>query len=68
MSNTPRFPEAHVELVGQDGNAFGMIGRTQQALRRAGATQEEITKFADQATSGDYANVIRTIHEWVEVD
>ena len=50
----PRHPEIAVELVGQDGNAFLIIGTVQQALRKAGAPEEEVTAFREQAMSGDY--------------
>lgn len=43
-----------VELVGQNGNAFVMIGRTSMALRRHGVGKDEITEFQNEAMSGDY--------------
>ena len=56
-----------VELVGQDGNAFVMIGRTSMALRRHGVGKDEITEFQNEAMSGDHNNVIQTIMKWVNV-
>lgn len=68
MSNQPKFPNVHVTLVGQDGNAMMMIGAVREALRRQGkVSPEEIEQFTNEATSGDYDNVIRTCYEWVEV-
>jgi hypothetical protein len=32
----PRYPDIQVQLSGQDGNAFAILGRTAGALRRAG--------------------------------
>lgn len=63
----PKYPHVEVELSGQDGNAFFIIGRVRQALRRAGATEEELERFSDEATSGDYDNVIQTAMRWVTV-
>lgn len=63
----PKYPDIEVELSGQDGNAFMIIGRVQRALRNAGVDKEEITRYVDEATSGDYDNVIRTTAEWVEI-
>lgn len=66
--SAPKFPNVEVELVGQDGNAFSMIGRTMAALRRGGATPEQLTEFQNEVTSGDYNNVIQTISRWAEVN
>jgi hypothetical protein len=35
MSTDVKFPEVDVQLTGQDGNAFAIIGAVQKALRRA---------------------------------
>ena len=32
----PRHPDVQVQLSGEDGNAFAILGRTAGALRRAG--------------------------------
>lgn len=63
----PKYPDIEVELSGQDGNAFMIIGRVQRALRNAGVDKEEITRYVDEATSGDYDNVIQTTARWVEI-
>lgn len=47
-------------LVGVDGNAFSVIGFTQKALRRAGASQEFIASYQAEVMSGDYDHVIAT--------
>lgn len=65
---TPKFPDVHVKLVGEDGNAYAIIGRVGVALREAGATKEQLEEFRTQATSGDYDNLLRTCLEWVECE
>ena len=67
MSLDIKYPEITVKLVGEDGNAFSIIGRTSQALRRAGVSQEEISAFQEEAMSGDYDNVLQTVMKWVDV-
>lgn len=62
-----RYPEIEVELVGNDGNAFAVLGAVQKALRRAGVPQDEIDEFMDDATSGDYDHLLQVCMEWVEV-
>ena len=41
-------------LVGQDGNAFALMGYTHQAMEDAGFSEEEINKMYDEAKSGNY--------------
>jgi hypothetical protein len=63
----PRFPDAAVQLTGEDGNAIMIIGRVSRALRRAGATDEEVREFSAEAMSGDYDNVLATCMRWADV-
>lgn len=62
-----RYPNIEVQLTGHDGNAVMIIGRVSRALRRAGVEQGEIDDFFEQATSGDYNNVLVTCMRWVNV-
>jgi hypothetical protein len=64
---TPRYPDVEVQLSGEDGNPFMIIGRVSRALRHAGASREEISRFRDEAMSGDYDHVLRTCMEWIVV-
>lgn len=66
MSNEPFFPQVHVKLTGQDGNAFMIIGRVRAAMRKAGL-QAEAEKFSQEATSGDYDHVLQTCFKYVTV-
>jgi len=62
------FPEVKVKLVGEDGNAFSIIGRCSKAARRAGVPKEKIDDFRKEATSGDYNNVLCTAMKYFSVD
>lgn len=62
-----KYPDITVQLAGQDGNAFFIIGRVTRALRKHGCKQEEIDQFISQATSGDYDNLLQTCMRWVDV-
>jgi hypothetical protein len=64
---TPKYPDIVVPLVGEDGNAFNLIGLVARALRRAGVSQEEINQFQSDAMSGDYDHVLQTCMAWVDV-
>lgn len=63
----PKF-DVQVPLVGEDGNAFAILGRVRRALRKAGATPEELQQYSDEATAGDYNDLLRVTMEWVEVE
>jgi hypothetical protein len=62
----PRHPDICVQLSGQDGNAFAVLGRTAAALRAAGVPQEGIDTFFAEATSGDYDHLLQTTMAWVD--
>ena len=63
-----KYSNVVVRLVGEDGNAFSIMGRVSQALKRAGVPQEEVRAFQSEAMSGDYDNVLQTAMRWVEVE
>ena len=63
----PIYPKIEVLLVGENGNAFNIIGKVRQALRRNGVDEKEVEEFTTQATSGDYDNVLATAMKYVEV-
>lgn len=56
-----------VQLTGDDGNGFMIVGRVSQAMRRAGVSAEEIKEYQTEATSGDYDHLLQTTMDWVEV-
>ena len=62
----PRYPDVQVQLSGEDGNAFAILGRTAAALRAAGVPHEEIEEFFAEATSGDYDHLLQTTMAWVD--
>jgi len=62
-----KHPEIEVQLTGEDGNAFAVLGKVRKALRRANVPQEEIEQFTKEATSGDYDHLLGVCIEWVNV-
>jgi len=66
--NETRYPQIRVKLVGEDGNAFAILGRVTKALKRAEVPQKEIDLFYREATEGDYNHLLRTVMRWVEVE
>ena len=68
MATDVKFPKARIKLVGEDGNAFSILGRTIKALRQAGATKEDISQFQSEAMADDYRHFLRTVMDWVSND
>lgn len=64
----PKYPNVVVQLIGTDGNAFAILGAVTKALKRAGISKEEREKFTQEATAGDYDNVLTTAMRWVVVE
>jgi hypothetical protein len=62
-----KYPEVKVRLVGEDGNAFAILGRVQAALRKAGVERAELDLYFQEATSGDYNHLLQTTMRWVAV-
>lgn len=64
---TTKYP-VKVTLVGQDGNAFAIMGKVSRALKQAGASKEEVDQYMEESMSGDYDNLLRTAMKWVDVE
>ena len=64
----PKYPHVRVRLVGEDGNAFAILGRTKRALRNAGASAEDVAAFIGEATAGTYDDLLATVMRWVEAE
>jgi hypothetical protein len=46
-----KYPNVTVNLVGEDGNAFAILGGVIRAMRKAGIAQAEIDAFRTEATA-----------------
>lgn len=63
----PKYPKVEVQLSGEDGNAFSILGRVSGAMRKAKVPKEDIDAFMKEATSGNYDNLLATCCKWVNV-
>lgn len=63
-----KYPEVTVQLVGNDGNAYAILGAVRGALRKADVPEDECKKFMDEAMSGDYNHLLNTCMDWVTVE
>ena len=54
-----------LELMGQDGNAFFILGRAQRVARQ---NNMDWDKIRNEATSGDYDHLLQTMMKYFEVE
>jgi hypothetical protein len=59
--------DVSVQLSGNDGNAFAVMGTVKSALKKAGASKEELDQYLSDSMSGDYDNLLRVAMDWVVV-
>jgi len=64
-----RAPEQRpkVRLIGEDGNAFAVLGKVSKALKSAGADKEYIDQYLKKAMDGDYNHLLGVTMEYVDV-
>jgi hypothetical protein len=62
----PLYPDVHVTLVGEDGNAFSILGRVARELRSAGHG-DAVEAYQADATSGDYDHLLQATMRYVNV-
>ena len=71
-----KYPEIEVKLIGEDGNAFFILGKVTQSLKRGlkqiyNLSYDEINQivksYNDEATRGDYDNLLSVTMKYVEV-
>jgi hypothetical protein len=63
----PRYPDIEVQLTGEDGNAYAVIGAVAKALKAADVDRTIVSQFRDEAMAGDYNELLSTCSEWVTV-
>ena len=67
METTIKYPEITIPLEGEDGNAFSILGRVSRIAKQEGISKEEIKAFMDEAMSGDYDHLLRTVMRWFSI-
>lgn len=59
------YPHIKVRLVGEDGNAWAIMGRVTRAMKKAGLSQQVQDEYRAEAMSGDYNNLLYVTTKWV---
>lgn len=67
MPQPQELPRLEVDLIGQDGNAFFIIGRCLKIMRQNDYPVDVIKTFEDEAMSGDYDHLLATVMDWFDV-
>lgn len=68
------YPDIHVNLVGENGNAFAILGACREAMKEADCSPEEITQFYEEATGeppegiSGYDHLLQTCLKYFNVD
>lgn len=57
-----------LKLVGEDGNAFNVIGLAKRAATKAGWPKERIDALMAEMTAGDYNHLLATAMEHFDVE
>ena len=63
----PKYPTVVVQLTGEDGNAFAIMGAVARALREAGVPKAEVAKYMRESMRSDYDHLLVTALKWVDV-
>lgn len=63
----PPYKKPTVKLVGTDSNAFAVLGKCREALKRSGAPPEVLKAFQEEAMAGDYDHLLQTCMKFVNV-
>jgi len=65
-TETQPLTDIKVKLVGEDGNAFAILGRVRKALREGGR-EDHAKAFFKEATAGDYNHLLQICMRYVHV-
>ena len=67
-SNVATKTNVTVKLIGEDGNAFAIMGRVIREMKRAGVDAAIVEQYKTEATSGDYDHLLAVTMDYVEVE
>ncbi len=67
MQDEPKYPAVKVKIVGTNLEALPIIKECRRAMREAELDNIEIETFTDEAVSGNYQNLMKTITDWFDI-
>ena len=60
----PRYPDVDIRLIGENGNAFAILGICQREAKRQGVSEAEVKAFMQEAMAGNYDHLLATCQKW----
>jgi hypothetical protein len=67
LPDKPKFPNAYLQLSGEDSNLGSIMGRGSQLLKDIDQPQEVIVAWRLALMAGTYQDALRTCAEWFDV-
>lgn len=67
MNHQNEITKPELKLVGTDGNAFFILGKSKRVAREAGWSEEKIDVFMKEAKSGNYDHLLQTCMKYFDV-
>lgn len=58
----------YINLIGEDGNIFAILGRASRALKQAGMADQTKEMFSRVTSCGSYDEALNIISEYVETE
>lgn len=59
---TTKYPNVHVQLLGEDGNIFSIIARVTKAMNRANVPVGDVERFRNEVkAAADYDEALRIV-------
>lgn len=55
-----------LSLIGEDGNAFAILGRARRAAKKAGWTDAQYNEYSEKAKNGDYNHLLCVTMEYFD--
>jgi len=66
VTQAPEPKRLPLRLSGRDGNAFSILGRAAETLRRAGRAGD-VARYQAEATAGSYEDLLAVTARWFDV-
>lgn len=57
-----------LKIVGTDGDAFALLGRASQVMKKERWPKEKRDEILEEATAGDYNHLLQTLLKHFEVE
>lgn len=67
QSETPTYPHIEVKLLGENSSVKNVLRICEKAMKKAGLSEKEVTRFMTEAQQGDYNHLLCTCMSWFEV-